>query len=56
MAPVRDIMQNLPPLLSTIHDQTGIAPPSWVAQMPAGNRDGESLIKQHSTSNGVVSG
>ncbi|KAL1982360.1 hypothetical protein VTN96DRAFT_1391 [Rasamsonia emersonii] len=34
-APIRNIMQSLPPLLSTIHDQTGIAPPSWVAQMPS---------------------
>lgn len=33
-APIRNIMQSLPPLLSTIHEQTGIAPPSWIAQMP----------------------
>lgn len=33
-ASIRNIMQSLPPLLSTIHDQTGIAPPSWIAQMP----------------------
>jgi len=33
-APIRNIMQSLPPLLSTIHEQTGIAPPSWMAQMP----------------------
>jgi flotillin len=32
-APLRNIMQALPPLLSTINDQTGIAPPSWLAQM-----------------------
>lgn len=36
-APIRNIMQNLPPLWSTIHDQTGIAPPSWIAQMPGQN-------------------
>lgn len=30
---IRNIMQNLPPLLSTIHDQTGISPPGWLAQM-----------------------
>ena len=30
---VRNIMQSLPPLLSTINEQTGIAPPSWLAQM-----------------------
>lgn len=33
-ASIRNIMQSLPPLLSTIHDQTGIVPPSWIAQMP----------------------
>ncbi len=32
---IRDIFQALPPLLSTINEQTGIAPPSWLAQMPA---------------------
>ncbi|KAL8900385.1 MAG: hypothetical protein Q9207_005724 [Kuettlingeria erythrocarpa] len=32
-APVRNILQSLPPLLSTINEQTGIAPPSWLAQM-----------------------
>ena len=32
-APIRNILQSLPPLLSTINDQTGIAPPSWLAQM-----------------------
>jgi flotillin len=35
MAPIRNLFQSLPPLLSTIHDQTGMAPPSWLAQMPA---------------------
>jgi flotillin len=34
-APIRNIMQTLPPLMSTIYDQTGIAPPTWLAQMPA---------------------
>ncbi|KAF3492294.1 flotillin domain-containing protein [Arthroderma uncinatum] len=33
-ASVRNLMQCLPPLFSTIHDQTGIAPPTWMAQMP----------------------
>ncbi|KAL8794684.1 MAG: hypothetical protein Q9195_002759 [Heterodermia aff. obscurata] len=31
--PIRNILQSLPPLLSTINEQTGIAPPSWLAQM-----------------------
>lgn len=34
-APIRNIFQALPPLLSTIHDQTGIMPPAWMAQLPA---------------------
>ncbi|KAF9696546.1 hypothetical protein EKO04_005481 [Ascochyta lentis] len=33
-APIRNLFQSLPPLLSTIHDQTGMAPPAWLAQMP----------------------
>jgi flotillin len=31
--PIRDIFQSLPPLLSTINDQTGIQAPSWLADM-----------------------
>lgn len=34
MAPIRNLFQSLPPLLSTIQDQTGMLPPSWLAQMP----------------------
>lgn len=33
-APIRNLFQSLPPLLSTIQDQTGMMPPSWLAQMP----------------------
>ncbi|KAF1916159.1 hypothetical protein BDU57DRAFT_573909 [Ampelomyces quisqualis] len=33
-ASIRNLFQSLPPLLSTIHDQTGMSPPSWLAQMP----------------------
>lgn len=33
-APIRNIFQNLPPLFSTIQEQTGIAPPNWMVQMP----------------------
>ncbi|KAJ3055801.1 hypothetical protein HK097_009184 [Rhizophlyctis rosea] len=33
-APIRNIFQSLPPLLTTIQDQTGITPPSWLANMP----------------------
>lgn len=34
-APIRNLFQALPPLLTTINDQTGISPPNWLAQMPA---------------------
>jgi flotillin len=33
-APIRNLFQALPPLLTTIQDQTGRAPPSWLAQLP----------------------
>ncbi|CAG8442873.1 5207_t:CDS:2 [Cetraspora pellucida] len=35
--PIANIFQSLPPLLSTIQDQTGITPPNWLAQMPSSN-------------------
>lgn len=44
-APIRNLFQSLPPLLSTIHDQTGMAPPSWLAQMPP-QQNGE-MSKMH---------
>ncbi|KAJ3207909.1 hypothetical protein HK099_000171 [Clydaea vesicula] len=31
--PIRDIFQSLPPLLTTINEQTGVAPPSWLAKL-----------------------
>lgn len=37
-APIRNLLQSLPPMLSTINDQTGIAPPSWLAQLASGER------------------
>lgn len=33
-APIRNLFQNLPPLFSTIQEQTGIMPPNWMVQMP----------------------
>ncbi|CAG8705177.1 11269_t:CDS:2, partial [Ambispora leptoticha] len=36
MGPVADIFKSLPPLLSTVQDQTGISPPAWLAGMPDG--------------------
>ncbi|KAJ3305574.1 hypothetical protein HDV03_001440 [Kappamyces sp. JEL0829] len=32
--PIRDIFQTLPPLFSTINEQTGLAPPAWMAMLP----------------------
>lgn len=34
IAPIRDLLMSLPPLLSTVQEQTGIKPPSWLARMP----------------------
>ena len=34
-SPLKNLMQSLPPLLSTIHEQTGISPPDWIARMPS---------------------
>ncbi|KAL8781836.1 MAG: hypothetical protein Q9213_005838 [Squamulea squamosa] len=42
-APIRNILQSLPPLLSTINDQTGIAPPSWLATM--GQQQSQAVVK-----------
>lgn len=33
---IRNIMQALPPMLSTINEQTGMQPPGWLAKMPGG--------------------
>ncbi|RMJ23100.1 flotillin domain protein [Aspergillus sp. HF37] len=53
MGPVRDVMQNLPPLLETIHEQTGISPPSWLAQMPA-EKPKEGLLTKVPERNGIA--
>lgn len=58
-APIRNLLQSLPPLLSTINEQTGIAPPSWLANMgPAEKQQALSLTegKGKATSNGHYSG
>ncbi|KAF2152698.1 hypothetical protein K461DRAFT_278931 [Myriangium duriaei CBS 260.36] len=34
MAPIRNLVQCLPPMLQTVQEQTGIRPPGWFAQMP----------------------
>ncbi|KAI9927397.1 hypothetical protein ASPWEDRAFT_175044 [Aspergillus wentii DTO 134E9] len=51
VGPLRDIMQNLPPLLSTIHEQTGITPPSWLAQMPESHQE---TLSQNPKANGIL--
>jgi len=33
---ISDVMKAIPPLMTTIHDQTGIQPPSWLGQLPTG--------------------
>lgn len=54
-APLRNIMQMLPPMLSTINDQTGIQPPSWIAQMPKGQEESQ-VVKEdhHAAANGKM--
>jgi flotillin len=53
-APIRNLFQSLPPLLSTIHDQTGMAPPSWLAQMPQQDSKPNINPKALEHSNGTV--
>ncbi|OJD37221.1 flotillin domain-containing protein [Diplodia corticola] len=61
-APIRNLFQSLPPLLSTINDQTGISPPSWLASMGGQQQDQaaqqqqkqqqDALVKQKKVTNG----
>ncbi|KAF2753691.1 hypothetical protein EJ05DRAFT_168655 [Pseudovirgaria hyperparasitica] len=57
MAPIRNLFQTLPPLLSTINDQTGITPPSWLAGMPAQGQQlqhgDEQMVKKTKIANGA---
>ncbi|KAL8977366.1 MAG: hypothetical protein Q9205_006814, partial [Flavoplaca limonia] len=53
MAPVRNLMQNLPPLLSTINEQTGIAPPGWLAKMDGVEEKGLAKGKGEKMVNGA---
>ncbi|KAH7040626.1 SPFH domain/Band 7 family protein [Microdochium trichocladiopsis] len=50
-AALRNVYQMLPPLMSTIHDQTGISLPEWqFGRMPAANNDSQVAnveAKQH---------
>ncbi|KAI4216814.1 MAG: hypothetical protein LQ351_000763 [Letrouitia transgressa] len=49
--PIRNLMQNLPPMLSTIHEQTGIAPPGWLAQMSTQSQSQNQNQNQNQTLN-----
>jgi flotillin len=41
MAPIQNLFKSLPPLFSTIQDQTGMTPPTWLANVPARNGEME---------------
>ncbi|KAF8418419.1 hypothetical protein EV426DRAFT_319388 [Tirmania nivea] len=47
MAPIRGLFTGLPPMLAAVHEQTGMAPPAWLMQMP--NRDDGTLVKGKGT-------
>ncbi|KXS15523.1 hypothetical protein M427DRAFT_98680, partial [Gonapodya prolifera JEL478] len=34
---IRDVYRMLPPLLTTVQDQTGVTPPAWLAGLPSGH-------------------
>ena len=43
-AAIRNLMQSLPPLLTTINEQTGLSPPNWLAQV--GQAPGSQVISK----------
>ena len=49
---IRNIMQVLPPMLSTINEQTGMQPPSWLARMP-GENSSQELVNGKGKVNGA---
>ncbi|MCJ1474113.1 hypothetical protein MMC13_002771 [Lambiella insularis] len=53
-APIRNLFQSLPPLLSTVQEQTGILPPTWLAQMPQQpqNQEQSAMVKKSGMVNG----
>ena len=56
-APIRNLFQSLPPLFSTIQDQTGMAPPSWMAQMPGqGQYSTQDMMAMEKGNKGMVNG
>ena len=53
---IRNLFQSLPPLLSTINEQTGIAPPSWLAKLPEGGGQQQVALKPAEKGQGMVNG
>ena len=49
MAPIRNLIQTLPPMLSTIQDQTGMTAPSWLMGQPQPGRNGEMSAEEKAT-------
>ncbi|KXT08731.1 hypothetical protein AC579_6201 [Pseudocercospora musae] len=41
MAPMQNLFKSLPPLFSTVQDQTGMTPPAWMVNMPRQSQDGD---------------
>lgn len=65
MAPIRNLLQMMPPMLQTIQDQTGVEPPSWLAGMPQtqtqgadlpGMKNGQIITNGIGGKNGMVNG
>jgi len=56
IAPIKNILQSLPPLLTTINEQTGIAPPSWLAQMGSKQENQQSQVMVKGKEGGYVNG
>lgn len=60
-APIRNLFQSIPPAASALYDQTGMAPPAWMMQMPQGQvqqdqrqRNDSGVGKQHKMVDGVI--
>ena len=56
MAPIRNLFQSMPPLFSTIQDQTGMQPPAWLAQMPQRNGEVSAEEKAAAKQKALVNG
>ena len=58
MAPIRNLFQTLPPMLSTIQEQTGMTAPSWLMGQPQGTYNGEMSVEEKAAAkqNAIVNG